>query len=139
MEDTQIKDSLLKGAYVAKEELEKAEKYAKANRMTLAEALIAQNLITKDLLGQGIAEGFRIPYADLNSYPPTKEQALKIPEEIAKKYRVVLFKEEEGGVTITTDNPASPAALNDLKILFPGKKIVITYSLPEDIEAAFNI
>ncbi|MBI5221911.1 MAG: Flp pilus assembly complex ATPase component TadA, partial [Candidatus Magasanikbacteria bacterium] len=164
MEDQQLKEILLKGNYVSAEDLKKAEEYAKTHRASIVDHLTTEGLITKDLLGQALAESFGVPYADLNSHQPPAEQVLKISEEVAIKFRVVLFKEEEKQVTVTTDNPAglvtpptpsypkrgddaetpplkvrggAGGVMSELQKLFPNKKIIIAYSLPEDIEAAF--
>ncbi|OGY74906.1 MAG: hypothetical protein A3H07_01100, partial [Candidatus Jacksonbacteria bacterium RIFCSPLOWO2_12_FULL_44_15b] len=80
---------------------------------------------------------FKVPYADLNSALPSQEQVQKIPEEIAKKYNVILLKEEKSGITVTTDDPKNAELLPALKKIFAVKKINIAYSLTEDITASF--
>ncbi|MBI4812254.1 type II/IV secretion system protein [Candidatus Falkowbacteria bacterium] len=94
-------------------------------------------MLTKDLLGQATAEFYKVPYSDLNSNQPSKEQVLKIREEVAKKFRVVLFSEEKKGITVTTNDPSQKNLKTELAKLFPKIKISITYSLPEDIDANF--
>ncbi len=129
-----LKDILLKGNYVSKEDLEQADTLAKGEPDALVEHLLSKGLITKDLLGQAVAESFGVSYADLNSRPPGKGQVEQMPEEVGRKLRAVLFEEKEGGVVITTDNPLN-AELVALKRVFPSKEIYISYSLPEDIDA----
>ena len=92
------------------------------------------------MVGQALAESYGILYADLNSNVPTRDQVLKIPEELAKKYRLVLFTEDEKTAILTTDNLKSRIEEADIKIiqsLFPGKNVEMRYSLPEDIDAVF--
>lgn len=137
MDDTKIKEILLKGAYVTAEDLANAEKYADTYHTLLVDYLMTEGLITKDLLGQAIAESYGVSYADLNSHQPSAEQVLKIPEEVATKLRVVLFREELKQITVTTDNPSQEGMAIDLKKLFPKKKIIFVYSLSEDIDTAF--
>ena len=163
MEELEIKEILLKEHYVSAEDMARAEQFATTNRSSIVDFLIMEGIINKDLLGQAMAERFGIPYADLNSSQPTREQVLKIPEDIAMKYRVVLFSDKEeslGEVIITTDDPTpfsaktepvvdgkkkkkagsakvgEPDAMRELKKFFTEKNIVIAYSLPEDIEVA---
>lgn len=76
-------------------------------------------------------------YSDLNSASVSPEQVRRIPEEIAKKYRAVVFSEKQDTVTIATDSPREEVMISEIAPIFTGKKIVTTYSLPEDIESLF--
>ena len=136
-DDKTVKQILLKENYVTEEDVRDAENFAKTHQTSFIEYLLQENLITKDLFGQAMAESFKIPYADLNSALPSQEQVQKIPEEIAKKYNVVLLKEEKSGITVTTDDPKNAELLPALKKIFAVKKINIAYSLTEDITASF--
>lgn len=129
---------LLEGNYVTEDVIKKAKEESLKSGKTLFAYLIDQNLLNKDIIGQAIAESFAVPYSDLNSNQPSKEQVLKIPEEIAKKLRCVLFEESEDkkSLTITTDNPHKELS-GELAKIFPKTKIIITYSLTEDIDIAF--
>ena len=96
-------------------------------------------MINNNILGQIIAEWFKLPYFNLSSKPATTEQVLKIPEEIAKKYRVVFIKEDDKDVVITTDDPKGLIAhAQTLKQFFGKKNIQLNYSLAEDIDSAFK-
>ena len=133
-----IKDILLKGNYVSAQDIQKARDWAKINKSSVEEYLLTQGLITKDLLGQAVAEFYNIPYADLNTKVPSREQVLKIPQDLATAYRVILFSDNDTDVTITTDNPLRAKPLqSQLQIRFPKKKISLAYSVSEDIDACF--
>lgn len=134
--DAWLKDILLLNHYISADALASAEIFSQKNLISLTNALLQKELITKDIIGQAIAESIDIPYTDLNSYPPQKEQVLEIPEQSARTLRVVLFKKQEKTLTITTDTPWLPNIQTALKNLFPNKKILLTYSLTEDIDAA---
>lgn len=121
-DDKTIKQLLLKESYITEEDIKIAEDFAKTHNASFLEYLLQENLITKDLLGQAIAESLKVPYADLNLTPPTAELVQKIPEEIAKKYHVVIFSEEKNKVLIATDGPEDPKLLGELEKLFIGKK-----------------
>src|SRR3989344_3874826 len=136
-DDKTIKDILLKENYVIEEDVKRAENFAKTRRTSFLEYFLQENLITKDLLGQAIAESFKVPYADLNSSPPSSEQVQKIPEDIAKKYRAVIFSEEKDKIVIATDTPDDKNLLPELTKLFAGKKLSVVYSLTEDIDESF--
>lgn len=136
-DDSKIKQILLAGNYVEAKDIEKAEEYAKEHRGSITEYLYGENLLTREILGQAIAESFDVSYSDLNKKPPEKEQVLLIPEDIAKKHRAVVFARKKSEVAISTDNPAQADLNTALQPLFPDKKIVISFSMPEDIDAVF--
>lgn len=133
-----IGNILLKGNYVTLEDIQKAKSWAETNKSTLGEYLLSQGLVTKDILGQAMAEHYNVPYADLNTKIPSREQVLKIPQNWAIYYRVVVFSEDGSEITIATDSPLWIVSVeSQLRTLFPGKKIAFAYSLPEDIDACF--
>ncbi len=133
-----LKEILLKGNYVSPEDIKKAETWAKANKSTIEEYLLTQGIITKDILGQAWSEFYKVPYADLNTKTPSREQVLKIPESLATANRFVLFSENDTDAVIATDNPAKAGQiLLQLNPIFPNKKISLAYSVSEDIDANF--
>lgn len=136
LDDKKVTEILLAGDYVASEDIEKGKEFARLHHSSLLEYLVTAGLITNDILGQAIAESFGVSYGDLNSNQPSREQVLKIPEDIAVRYHVVLFKEEEGRVTVATDSPEESHLRGELEKIFPGKEIVVVYSLTDDILAA---
>ncbi len=95
LDDQKIKETLLKEHYISEEDVRAAEHFAKTHHAPFVEYLFKEQLITKDLLGQAIAELYKVPYADLNSLIPTADQVKKIPEEIAKKYRAVFLHKKK--------------------------------------------
>ncbi len=131
------KTVLLKGNYITEEDAKKAEEYAKSHDVTFLEYLLSQGLINKDLLGQAIAESFKVSYSDINSASIPAEQVLLIPEEVGKKFHVVVFAQDKKGVTVATDDPENKELLPAIQALFVGKKLKITYSLTEDITELF--
>lgn len=137
LDDKTIKSALLKGNYITEEDVKGAEEFLKTHHATLVEYLIQKNFITRDLLGQAIAEWFKIAYADLTASMPKVEQVEKIPEAIAKKNRVVIFSEDKTKIVVATDNPADEKLLPELKKLFPDKKIQIAFASSEGIDACF--
>lgn len=127
---------LVEGSYLTEKDLANAEAYAKLHHGDPLDFLFSEGLITKDLFGQAVAEFYKVPYADLNSHQPSKEKVLKIPEALAKRDRLVLFKEEKDKVTVSTDNPEQKIS-QEIKDIFPKQKIILAYSVTEDIETSF--
>lgn len=136
IDDEKLKEILIRENYVTKEDVAKAEAQTGKEGIALVAYLLREEILNKDLLGQAVSEYFKVPYADLNSNMPSKEQILKVPEKIAREYRVVLFKESDSDTTIATDDPVREG-LSDMLTKEFKTKCTIAYSLTEDIEAAF--
>ncbi|MCK9578126.1 Flp pilus assembly complex ATPase component TadA [bacterium] len=136
-----IKKILLENGYLEKSDIESAEIKAKESKKNLGSFLIESNIISKDLFGQAIAESLNVAYLDLNSNPSSREMVLQIPENIARKYRVVIFKKLSDKTILASDNPDNKEffkkGIPELKKILRSKKIEIGFSLPEDIENVF--
>lgn len=138
IDNNHIKELLIAGSYISEEDAKKAEDAASKNNISFVDALLRDGIVNSDIVGQATAEAFKVPYADLNSAAISADQVRMIPEEVAKKLRVVLFDEaKEDEVIITTDNPLQEGLESELQHLFEGKKIAIHYSLSEDIDSFF--
>ncbi len=132
--DQQLYQIILDGSYLEEKELLRAKQSAAAKKTSLFSFLTEKGVLTADLIGQAIAESFKLPYADLNSQKPSIEQVKKIPESGAKQLRLIVFSEDSDKVVITTDNPENIKILKKIEPLFPKKKIQLAYSLSEDID-----
>lgn len=132
-----IKAILIKESYISEADSQAAAA-ASHDSAGYVEFLIRQQLLTKTLLGQALAESYGMPYADLTANPITKEQIVKIPENIARAMRVVFVKASDQVAAVATDTPKD-VQLEKLTPLFAGKKVRLAYTLPEYIEASFNL
>ncbi len=142
IENDTLKKILVEQNYLETADIKEAEAKMAATRYTdFFSYLVASNIMTRDLIGQAMAEHFNVPYADLNSQVPDRALFEKIPEEISRKYRVVPFKDAPTTLALTTDDPAVKGLLKtietDLKGKLGTKKITLMYSLPEDISSMF--
>jgi len=135
LDQNKIKDILLAGSYISKADAEKADKFVKNKEGQFLDYFLRQGLLTSDLLGQALAESFKVSYLDLNTNIPEKVLVLKVPEETAKKFRVILFKQTEKVITVATDDPSAKGIAEELLKVFPNKKISIGFSLSEDIDS----
>ncbi len=137
IDDKKIKKVLLDGNYVTADDITKAEAATKITQGSIADWLLTSEIINKDLLGQALAEADKVNYSDLNTYKPNQEQVRLLPEDIAKQFHAVVFRQTDKEIVITTDNPTQDELSKKLKTIFKDKKIVITFSFTEDIEDAF--
>lgn len=132
-DEIKIKKILIEQSYVSEKDIAGAESLVSEHGGTVLGHLLEQGLLSKDLLGQAIAESLGVPYTDLNSHQPSADQVLQVPEELALKYKVVLFSKGDGAILFATDEPLQVELMPALQALFPSERIVVTYSLSEDI------
>ncbi len=137
MNNEEIKKVLLAGNYITLDDYNRAEKNMSRGEL-LSDYFINEGIITISILGQATAEFYHVSYTNLSSYPISKANILKIPEDLAKKFRVVLVNDEGSEIVVATDNPAQPDLASTLQVLFKNKKINLTYALPETITPLFT-
>lgn len=135
--DQIVKEILLHQSYVTPDDITKAEKNAKEHNISVVDYLYTTGLINRELLGQAVAEAFKVSFFNLTANPPPQEQILKIPKEVALQYYIVLADEQPTTVTIATANPGQEQLKEELQKLFPGKIVTLAYSFPKDIESLF--
>jgi len=68
--DQIIKEILIHQNYVTPDDILKAEAYAKEHNASFIDYLFAAGLINKTLLGQAVAEAFKVSYFDLSTNQP---------------------------------------------------------------------
>lgn len=134
IDENKLKEILVKENYLTEEDVKKAEHDGKGLNVSFSKYLLSSSLISKDLLGQAIAESYGVPYADLNSKEPNKNDVLLIPEDLARKFHVVLYEKNDTQVKVATDNPVQGGLTDELLKVFPEKEVYIDYSLPEDVD-----
>jgi type IV pilus assembly protein PilB len=132
-----LKAFLLKENYISAEDSAAAEKVAQ-DSVGYIDYLIRQEVLSKSLLGQALAEGYALPFIDLAANPLTKEQVALIPEELARSQHLVVTRQDEQNVAVATDQPekVDKAAV---AMLFPGRKVHMGYTLPEYMDQVFEL
>ena len=68
---------------------------------------------------------------------PSKEQVLLIPEDISKRFRVVVFSQNDNEIVVATDDPQNESLTSEMEKLFPSKNIIITYTSSDYIDQIF--
>lgn len=137
MEEEKVVEILLAHDYIAEEDVENAEA---VNAPSVVQYLIDSELLSRELVGEAIAEAFNTSFTNLDINTPSSEMIQKIPEEFARGNMVVLLYENEKSLTFATSEIDRLAKLqSELEGVFPNKTIEVTYGFPEDIEDLFNV
>jgi len=129
-----LKEILVQGGYLSQKDADRAQAEADKKKLGLQDYLLAEDILSADLIGQGIAEYLGVGYADLHHQPPSPELILRIPEEIAIKYRAVLMRSETNIVTVASSDPNNRDLPAELDKLFPMKGNQVLFEFPEKID-----
>ena len=132
-----IKQILIRENYISEADSAAAEAVSKKSSQYV-DYLIRKELLTKTLLGQALAEHYKLPFADLRINTITKENIKQIPEELARRKRVVFVKGSDKVAAIASDIP-SEVKLDEFTALFKGRVVRLAYTLPEYIDDALSL
>lgn len=137
IDDKKIVEILLKENYVSEPDMKAAETQAEKMRKSVTDILLTDGLVTRNLLGQAVAESYNMTFADLKTLEPGKEQVLLLPEKLAREHTAVVFKVTDKEVTIATAELDDNAWTNELATVFPDKKVKFAYAPADDIKESF--
>ncbi|OGY42452.1 MAG: hypothetical protein A2Y67_00235, partial [Candidatus Buchananbacteria bacterium RBG_13_39_9] len=113
-------------------DFETAAKEAKAKKITIEQALVDNNFIKDEYLGQLIAENLDFHFVNL-AKTSIKMDVLKIiPEIVAKKQLIIAFAKDKEGLHLAMNDPNNLALVHFLSKK-TGEKINIYYATPKDI------
>lgn len=132
-----LKTLLLKEHYISDADAKDAEANS-SDSDGFVSYLIAQELLSKETLGQAIAEAYKLPYADMTRSSVSEKEALTVPEDIARDMRLVVARFSDLSIQLATDTPEKIKP-KVVKRLFPEKKIALAYTLPEYVDAKLDI
>jgi len=137
LEDASIKDVLLGGNYVSSEDMSKAEVAADKTGVSLVEYLMKQDLLTRDLLGQALAESKGVQYVDLRQEKIDIEVLQLIPELVSRSKKVIAIRNEGEELVIGMVDPGDVVTKN-----FVAKRaampVKVFFVMEEDLREALE-
>jgi len=133
LEDAKIKEILLGQDYVSTEDIKKAEDYAKSHRASILEFLLNNELISRQLLHQAIAEYYKLPFYDLSVKQPDSATVLELPPELAKSLQAACVEVKDTEVVVALSESLPNEAKEMIAGVFEPKKVMFVYSDPEEI------
>jgi type II secretory ATPase GspE/PulE/Tfp pilus assembly ATPase PilB-like protein len=105
MDPKTILDLLVSTQYITIEDCKLALSSTNNDPAIAIDYLVQNSIITYDIIGQALAESWGVSYFDLNTFIPSKDDVIKIPESVARELRLVYFKDLEDKIQISSDNP----------------------------------
>lgn len=136
--DQKLYESLLELNVLDKKILEDAWKKARDTKTSLAEILISKDLIADNNLGKVISELIKVPLIRLNEVNIPEEILEIVPEEMARKQKVIAFGMNEKGLNIAMANPSSKT-IPEFIAKKTGEKVNVFYATEHDIEQALGL
>ena len=138
IDDKKIMDILVKENYITADDFRQAKVFAVKNQASPVDYLLSERLITRELLGQAMAEFFSVPYVDLKKERIEERVFGKIPELVAKSRGVIAFAREEDLVKVGMVNPKDLEIIHLLEKKF-GTRIKTYFITKQDLgEALIN-
>jgi len=135
--DTQLKKILTDLEIIPSHTLSEAEREAKIKNQPLAKILVDKDLISDENLGRIIADFLGYPFVVLKKENIPEKILEIIPETMARKQKIISFREEDGKLHLAMANPDD---LESIKLIAKktGKEIIPYFATERDIEGAFE-
>src|SRR3989338_5767492 len=108
-------DILLAKGLVSQEQVEKAKEDMKKTGLSLEKTLERLGYITEEDIVNTVAESMRVLYIDLKDYLIDTEVIKLIPEDLARKHKIVPLFKIEDTLTIAMANPRDIMALDEVR------------------------
>ena len=115
IQDEQLKRFILDSGLVPKKELTAAEKIAKDEKRTLAEALVAAGNMTEDDLRRVESYVLGIPFVSLSDTKVDFEILSIIPEPVARNHNIIAYKKNEDSLEVAMLDTADLPAIDFIK------------------------
>lgn len=115
IQDDQLRRFVLDANLVTKSDLAAAEKTAKEEQRTLAEALLAGGYMSEDDLRRVESYVLGIPFVSLQGIKIDFDILSLVPEPVARNHNIVAFKKDDAGLEVAMLDTADLPAIDFIK------------------------
>jgi type IV pilus assembly protein PilB len=134
----QLNNLILKEGLIDKKKLEEIFVFAQNANITLADALVEKDIISDESLGLILAKSLKIPFISLSKITIPPELYHIVPENIAKRQKVIAFKMEKNTIYLAMADPSN-TQIQEMISKKTGKKVIPYLTTEGDIENALKI
>lgn len=127
-------DYLLENHILTQKEIEKAIADARQRKESIESVLITELKIPKKEVGKSLGEFYKVPYAEYSPAFPIPGDlltGLKIP--FMRNNLWVPLRREGDNIAVAIDNPQDIQKIDEIKALFPGRSLLFSVALKQDI------
>lgn len=114
-ERKQLGEILLERGLITRSQLEQALAIAGRGQRKLGSVLVEQGAISQLVLATALSSQLNVPIVDLKRYQISQEAVALVPEEVARRHRIVPLAVESGTLLVATAQPQDVIALEDLR------------------------
>ncbi len=133
-----IGDMLVQAGHITSDQLQKALNEQREHGGKLGDILIEMKFIKEGVLVKTLSEQLKIPYIDLKQYDIKQEVIQKLPERIARRFRVILLENANGNYLVGMADPTDLVAYDELVRVLNGS-IQIALVLENDLLRIFDL
>lgn len=133
----QLREIILKSGFVKPADFDAAVKSATELGKTLTDVLIYRGLISDEVLGQLIAEHYRVPHVNLRHKVIPNQILTLIPEEATTSFRIIPFQLDGSELSLAMEDPGDLEAREFVKRK-TGMKLKIYYVTAPDLDQALG-
>jgi len=137
-ENQDLFDFLKELKIIPQKKLDEAFEEARATGIALDEILIEKDLISDEDVGKSIADLLDVPFVSLSSVSFPETAKLMLPEEFARRHKIIVFHEDQDAVKVAMNNPKDKNVLAFIKKKI-GKEVIPYFATIRDIEKSLSI
>ena len=134
LDNQKLGEILLKESYISEDDLKSAKKLVEQTGNSLKKVLYDTGFLNDAVLGQAMAEHFKVDYVDLSVSRPSVESVKELPGEVSVENRVVVLAKEGREVVLATDDPDREGLEDSVREVFKSHKLTYKYALPAEID-----
>jgi len=134
--------ALVNGAFISDEDLAAAEEAASGSNKSLSDVLIEKGLIDAEVLGSILSLKYGVPVVNLAMMQIQPEALALVPEEAARKYKILPLTLEGETLTIATNEPQDFRAINSIAAMTRKRieaVIPVGMSLDDGIDSNYSL
>ncbi len=137
LSDQKLRDILIKENYLTKVEAEKGLILAKEYKTPLEQTLVSEGLITKEVLGQALAEYFKADFLNLDKVKPDRAVVALIPEKMARSKGLAAINFTANKLLLGMSDPSDKITINLIRKKV-GKRVGAFLMLRDDLEEVWS-
>lgn len=115
IQDSQLKRFIIDSGLVTRKDIDTAEKAAKEEKRTFAEALISSGVISEDDLRRVESYVLGVPFVSLKEAKIPFDILSLIPEPVARNHNIIAYKKLDGALEVAMLDTADLSAIDFIK------------------------
>ena len=115
LEKKLIGEILLDEGHVEAEEIKKALQIQRQQGGLIGEIMVREGWLTEEQLMMALSKQLSLPFIQLSNYKVNRSASKVIPREIAERYSMFPFDEDEKDIFIATCEPENEDAMEEVR------------------------